>query len=120
MLETPVIATLPEEEHTGDSPSTTSNLQDQPHPHDQDTHSMDPALGVLLVHGIGSQKRGETITWQGDSLVSWLKAWLGRRHDRAEQEKKADHESIIYLTGTRLVRALSSERCLLLYSSVAL
>jgi hypothetical protein len=34
-------------------------------------------LGVLFVHGIGSQERGETVTAWGDALLDWLSAWLG-------------------------------------------
>ena len=33
---------------------------------------MKPKLGVLLVHGIGEQRRGETLTRWGDALVLWL------------------------------------------------
>src|SRR5438045_2038073 len=37
-------------------------------------------LGVLLVHGIGEQKRGETLTEFGTPLVEWLSS-------RAEAER---------------------------------
>jgi hypothetical protein len=30
-------------------------------------------LGVLLVHGIGEQKRGDTLTEAGDEIVEWLR-----------------------------------------------
>ena len=33
---------------------------------------MKPKLGVLLVHGIGEQRRGQTLTRWGDALVHWL------------------------------------------------
>ena len=33
---------------------------------------MKPRLGVLLVHGIGEQRRGQTLTRWGDALVHWL------------------------------------------------
>lgn len=31
------------------------------------------SLGVLLVHGVGEQQRGDTLTEVGDRLVAWLK-----------------------------------------------
>jgi len=31
------------------------------------------SLGVLLVHGVGEQERGDTLTEVGDRLVAWLK-----------------------------------------------
>lgn len=33
---------------------------------------MKPKLGVLFVHGIGEQRRGESLTQWGDALVLWL------------------------------------------------
>ena len=36
-------------------------------------------LGVLLVHGLGEQVRGETLTVQGDPLVQWLRKHIGAR-----------------------------------------
>src|SRR3990172_6253209 len=33
-------------------------------------------LGVLLVHGIGMQQRGETLVQAGDALHHWLCKWL--------------------------------------------
>ena len=33
-------------------------------------------LGILLVHGIGSQKRGETIANMGEPLYRALKNWI--------------------------------------------
>ena len=32
-------------------------------------------LGVLFVHGIGNQGRGETLVTMGESLYGWLRAW---------------------------------------------
>jgi hypothetical protein len=34
-------------------------------------------LGVLLVHGLGEQARGDTLTVQGDPIVAWLRARIG-------------------------------------------
>ena len=33
-------------------------------------------LGVLFVHGIGEQQRGDTLTEAGDVLAEWLRRWL--------------------------------------------
>lgn len=35
-------------------------------------------LGVLLVHGIGRQQRGDTLVDAGDPLVGWFQRWLGK------------------------------------------
>lgn len=32
-------------------------------------------LGVLFVHGMGEQSRGDTLTEAGDALVQWLERW---------------------------------------------
>ena len=34
-------------------------------------------LGILFVHGMGQQERGDTITQMGDALTEWLRRWLG-------------------------------------------
>ena len=33
-------------------------------------------VGVLLVHGIGDHKEGETLTGFGEPLLDWIRAWL--------------------------------------------
>lgn len=33
------------------------------------------SVGVLFVHGIGEQQRGDTLTEMGDALVRWLTRW---------------------------------------------
>jgi len=33
-------------------------------------------VGLLFVHGMGQQERGDTITQMGDALTAWLKGWL--------------------------------------------
>jgi hypothetical protein len=33
-------------------------------------------LGILLVHGIGEQTRGETLTQMAEPIVAWLRDWL--------------------------------------------
>ncbi|KQX11204.1 hypothetical protein ASC82_20200 [Streptomyces sp. Root431] len=42
----------------------------------QDAAEAPPELGVLFVHGIGSQKRGDTLLQCGEPLRLWLKEWL--------------------------------------------
>jgi hypothetical protein len=42
---------------------------------DQPQH--DHRLGVVFVHGIGDQKRGETLGTWATALVRWLRGWLG-------------------------------------------
>ena len=37
----------------------------------------DYRLGILFVHGMGEQERGDTITQMGDALTEWLRRWLG-------------------------------------------
>src|SRR5262245_38689966 len=44
--------------------STRSEKDDQP-----------MTLGVLLVHGIGRQRRGETLLQAGGALHRWLRCW---------------------------------------------
>lgn len=39
-------------------------------------------LGVLLVHGIGVQRRGETLADFGEPIVEWLKQWCAGLHER--------------------------------------
>lgn len=43
-------------------------------------------LGILLVHGIGEQARGDTLTSQGDPVVNWLRGLVtkGGRHKDAK------------------------------------
>lgn len=36
-------------------------------------------VGVLFVHGIGSQARGNTVIEFGEGLHTWLENWLGGR-----------------------------------------
>ena len=49
----------------GDGPGTTA------------TRSGRYALGVLFVHGIGDQQRGETLGTWSIALTRWLRGWLG-------------------------------------------
>jgi hypothetical protein len=45
-------------------------------------HRRNPAgrrkdLGVLFVHGVGDQERGQTLSLWGDALTDWLRGWSG-------------------------------------------
>jgi hypothetical protein len=42
------------------------------------------ALGILFVHGMGEQARGDTITQMGDALTEWLRKYLGNDRFRLE------------------------------------
>lgn len=33
-------------------------------------------IGILLVHGIGQQKRGDTLVHFGDPLINWMRKWI--------------------------------------------
>ena len=36
-------------------------------------------IGLLFVHGMGEQARGDTVTEMGDALTEWLRRWLSER-----------------------------------------
>jgi len=33
-------------------------------------------LGVLFVHGVGSQKKGETLVQFGEPMAIWIEQWF--------------------------------------------
>ena len=51
-------------------------------PHEEPTSAPRYDLGVLLVHGIGVQRRGETLADFGGPILQWLQVWCGGLHDR--------------------------------------
>jgi hypothetical protein len=51
-------------------------------PHQGPTSAPRYDLGVLLVHGIGVQRRGETLAAFGGPILQWLREWCGGLHDR--------------------------------------
>ena len=50
-------------------------------------------LGILFVHGMGQQERGDTITQMGDALTEWLRRWLGNGTGSAERRNTAPGSS---------------------------
>ncbi len=51
-------------------------------PHEGPTSAPRYDLGVLLVHGIGVQRRGETLADFGRPILEWLHLWCDGLHDR--------------------------------------
>ena len=49
----------------------------------EETEGKPPAkpyrLGLLFVHGMGEQARGDTVTEMGDALTEWLRRWISER-----------------------------------------
>jgi hypothetical protein len=65
----------------------------------------DPKLGVLFVHGLGHQKRGETVPWAGEAVFEWLQRWLC---SGPGNEIRANCS--VYLADTRLKTSIPSEK----------
>ncbi len=68
---------------------------------DNDSHAPGSSheLGILFVHGIGNQKRGDTLLAFGGSLASWLHAWVAG----ASRARTGDRGTAT-VSGTRLRR----------------
>lgn len=49
----------------------------------------DYRVGILFVHGMGEQARGDTVTEMGDSLSEWLRRWARPRGDVDVSIRKA-------------------------------
>jgi hypothetical protein len=47
-------------------------------------------LGVLFVHGVGEQRRGDTLTEMGDALIEWVKRWVDRPPPGQVSGRKGD------------------------------
>ncbi|MFD4914780.1 hypothetical protein ACFWNR_16315 [Streptomyces virginiae] len=71
----------------------------------QDAAEALPELGVLFVHGIGSQKRGDTVLQCGEPLRLWLKEWLAGSRPSGGVE-----DFDVTLSDTRLRRCDEGER----------
>src|SRR5438445_7008972 len=74
------------------------------------------AVGLLFVHGIGQQKRGQTLAQCEESICKWLSLWLGSkvvldrgyayRTDAPSSDPKAPAFAHLYL------RSAGSNECL--------
>lgn len=53
-------------------------------------------LGVLCVHGIGSQKQGETLDSWGGGIVKWLQDWLAARGGEVAIQRAALRENQLH------------------------
>ncbi|HKP52320.1 MAG TPA: hypothetical protein VJ183_06675 [Chloroflexia bacterium] len=105
-------------------PPDTSKLEDlEIHQKKAGVEGLPPRLGVLLVHGIGDQKRGETVPWAGDPLFKWFRSWLTgkpRAFDCGSDVSTADAGTegksltglpyhCAYLSDARMVRPIPGE-----------
>jgi hypothetical protein len=63
-------------------------------------------LGILLVHGVGQQQRGETVPNGGEPLQKWLNAWLW---GRARKQIPSTLGRSVFIDDTRLVDRIPSE-----------
>lgn len=52
-------------------------------------------LGVLFVHGIGEQPKGDTLSRFGEPIVRWLKRWLHPPDDARIGRRRAGHVRIV-------------------------
>jgi hypothetical protein len=59
-------------------------------------------LGVLFVHGIGTQKRGDTIAQCGTSMHNWIQKWIN-------QPENENGNIIVELIDTSLTQNISGE-----------
>jgi uncharacterized protein YndB with AHSA1/START domain len=51
-------------------------------------------LGILFVHGMGEQERGDTITHMGDALTEWLRRYLGHDGFRLQDATLRSREGV--------------------------
>lgn len=58
-------------------------------------------LGLLFVHGMGEQERGDTITQMGDALTEWLRRWIRPPGNFTIREAtlREGHETSVGTTG---------------------
>lgn len=69
-------------------------------------------LGVLFVHGIGSQKQGQTLVQFADPVARWFARWL-TRGDRSEPSVAEEEGSQVILSGAELSPSDGPPRCLM-------
>ncbi|MGA7732019.1 MAG: hypothetical protein WCD37_12205, partial [Chloroflexia bacterium] len=63
-------------------------------------------LGILLIHGVGQQERGETVPYGGEPLHKWLKSWL---EGRPKDQPPGKLGRSVFIEDTRLVDRIPSE-----------
>jgi hypothetical protein len=51
-------------------------------------------LGILFIHGMGEQARGDTITQMGDAVTEWLRRWLGNDRFRLQDATLANRVGV--------------------------
>ena len=58
-------------------------------------------LGLLFVHGMGEQERGDSITQMGDALTEWLRRWIRPPGNFTIREAtlREGHETSVGTTG---------------------
>jgi hypothetical protein len=61
-----------------------------------------PELGVLFVHGIGEQRRGETLVQFADPLSSWVVRWLSHGALGEPGIGHTDDDGHVVMSGTQL------------------
>lgn len=65
------------------------------------TTSKDPSLGILFVHGLGDNKRGDSLLQAGEPLFRWLHSWMNSdQRDACER---------VHLDNTRLSTTIPGE-----------
>lgn len=69
-------------------------------------------IGVLFVHGIGSQKQGQTLVAFADPVARWFTRWLTRGL-RSEPSVGETEDSPVVLSGTELTPSDGPPRCVM-------
>jgi hypothetical protein len=52
-------------------------------------------LGILFIHGMGEQARGDTITQMGDAFTEWLRRWLSNDRFRLQDANLRSREGTV-------------------------
>ena len=60
-------------------------------------------LGILFVHGIGEQRRGQTLTEMGEPLVDWLRRWVTGPGEIADPSEPTARDSPVEIDDARIV-----------------
>lgn len=60
-------------------------------------------LGILFVHGIGEQRRGQTLTEMGEPLVDWLRRWITGPGEVADPSEPTARDSPVEIDDATIV-----------------